>query len=104
MHDASAVPYDPSGPAFSVRVELADFLGDAEVRAELADDPAHWLHELRPRIRTGPAGRVSIELTVPGSDVWTCTLTVMAVLRHVGYAMHSLHVQGRDDREQRPAA
>ena len=44
----------------------------------------------------GPRGRVTVDLTISGPDVWTTALTTMAVLRQSGYGMHALHVVAQE--------
>lgn len=94
----------PSAPVCDVRVVLGELVTDAEIRADLAGDPAHWLLEFDPEITTSRAGRAEIEMTLPGSDLWSATLTTMAVLRRSGYDLHSLHVESRAAGEDRPEA
>jgi hypothetical protein len=101
---AGRQPAVPSLQVCDVRVELGDLLTDADVRADLASDPAHWLLEFAPEIATTPAGRAKVEMTVPGPDLWTATLTTMAVLRRAGYDLHAIHVQSRTVDEDQPAA
>lgn len=104
---ATGAGWDPAVPSpqvCHVRVVLGDLVTDADVRADLAGDPAHWLLEFAPEITTARTGRAEIEMTVPGPDLWAATLTTMAVLRRSGYDLHSIHVQSRAEDEERPAA
>lgn len=85
---------------FQVRVELDGTITDEELRHDLDADPFHWLLELQPRLARSSSGRVTLDLTIPGSDLWSTALTTMAVLRQSGYGMHALHVITQEDRDQ----
>jgi len=87
-----------------VGVELKDTISVEELRHDLDADPFNWLLELKPRIAHATSGRVRLDLTIPGSDVWTTALTTMAVLRQSGYAMHALHIVTREAHDQQSAA
>ncbi len=99
---ALAVPV-PLG-MYAVRVELAEVITEDELRHDLDANPFHWLLEFNPRLAQTAAGRVTIDLTIPGPDVWTTTLTTMAVLRQSGYDMHALQIVTKDGRDQQSAA
>ena len=102
--DATSGSAVPSQQVCDVRVELSNLVTDADVRADLAGDPAHWLLEFAPEITTTPTGRAEVEMTVPGPDLWAATLTTMAVLRRSGYDLHSIQVRSRTTDEDRSAA
>lgn len=89
---------------YAVRVELADVITEEELRHDLDANPFHWLLEFKPRLAKSPSGRVTVDLTIAGPDVWTTTLTTMAVLRQSGYGMHALQVVTQEDRDHQSAA
>ena len=104
--DASASSDSLTLPAglYAVRVELADVITDEELRADLDADPFHWLLRFSPQLSQAASGRMTIDLTVPGPDVWTTTLTTMAALRQSGYGMHSLQVVTHEAHDQQSVA
>jgi len=89
---------------YAVRVELADVITVEELRHDLDANPSHWLLEFRPRLAEAASGRVTLDLTIAGPDVWTTLLTTMAVLRQAGYDMHALQVVPQEDHDQQSAA
>ena len=89
---------------FAVRVELGDAITDDELRHDLEADPFHWLLEFQPRFNHASSGRITVDLTIPGPDVWTTALTTMAVLRQSAYGMHALHVVTQEAHDQQSAA
>ena len=45
---------------------------------------------------TTSEGRAQVSLSVPGSDVWSSLLTVMAVIHQSGYHPAAVHVVTQD--------
>jgi hypothetical protein len=76
-----------------VVVELAEWVTDDDLRLDLEQNPQHQLHDHRPDVTRHADGRTELALIVDGSDVWTCTLFAMAVLRQSGYEPRALQVR-----------
>ncbi len=94
-----SVPISPAMPlarAFSVRVEFAHYIAGDDVLVDISGNPGHRLFDFLPQVTTNAAGRAEIELTVPGTDVWTSVLTAMTVIRQSGYDPAAVHVTKAD--------
>jgi hypothetical protein len=87
------VPAEPYGSACRVVVELADWVTDDDLRLDLEQNPQHQLHDHRADVTRRADGRAELTLVVDGSDVWTCTLFAMALLRQSGYEPRALQVR-----------
>ncbi len=97
-------PAMPLGRAFSVRVEFDQRVADGDFLLDISGNPGHRLFDLLPQVSTNAAGRAEIELTVPGTDVWTSILTAMTVLRQSGYDPVAVHVTSGEPGERELAA
>jgi hypothetical protein len=86
-------PAEAYGSACRVVVELAEWVTDDDLRLDLERNPQHQLHDHQPDVTRHPDGRTELSLVVDGSDVWTCTLFAMALLRQSGYEARALQVR-----------
>jgi hypothetical protein len=75
-----------------VVLELAGWVAEDDLSTDLEQSPQHRLHDYTPTVTLGRDGRTTLTLTIAGSDLWTCTLTAMAVIRQAGYEPTSVHV------------
>jgi len=85
---------------FQVLLEFEDWVTDEDLLTDLDQNPRHQLHHHRPSVTRSSDGRTELTLIVPGPDVWTSTLTAMALVRQAGYAPSAVHVAAAQDQRQ----
>jgi hypothetical protein len=94
----------PSLCTFAVRVEFDQRVTGDDFLADLSGNPSHRLFDFLPQISTNDAGRAEIELTIPGTDMWTSILTAMTVIRQSGYDPAAVHVTSGGELQERVEA
>ena len=77
---------------FHVLVEFADWVTDDDLVTDLAQSSLHRLHDYQPNVVRSRDGRTQLRFTVDGPDLWTSTLTAMAIVRQSGYEPSAVHV------------
>lgn len=58
--------------------------------------PQHRMHQHLPSVSHASDGRTHLTLTVASVDVWSCTLTAMALIRQSGYEPTAVHVAAQE--------
>jgi len=85
-------PGAPELRTFAVRVVFDDLVSDEDLCLDLDQNSHHQLLEFEPAVTTTSEGHAEVSLSVPGSDVWSSLLTVMAVIHQSGYHPAAVHV------------
>ena len=85
-------PGAPELRTYAVRVVFDDLVSDEDLCLDLDQNPHHQLLDFRPAVATTSEGLAEVTLNVPGADVWSSLLTVMAVIHQSGYHPAAVHV------------
>lgn len=89
-------PGAPELRTFAVRVVFDDLVSDEDLALDLEQNSHHQLLDFEPAVTTTSDGLAEVSLSVPGSDVWSSLLTVMAVIHQSGYHPAAVHVVTQD--------
>jgi len=85
-------PGAPELRTYAVRVVFDELVSDEDLCLDLDQNPNHQLLDFRPAVATTSEGLAEVTLSVPGPDVWSSLLTVMAVIHQSGYHPAAVHV------------
>lgn len=100
----SASPGVPELHRFAVRIVFDDVVSGEELCVDLEQRSGHQLGVYQPTVSTTSDGLIEVSLSVPGSDVWSSLLTVMAVIHQSGYHPAAVQVATHNEFGQSAAA